>query len=40
MEPYPLSEIARLTTDMGVPDLATRHSWYAHGRAEDEDGGT
>lgn len=33
-DPYPLSEILRLATDMGVSDLSTRHSWYAHGRLE------
>jgi len=30
-EPYPLTEIGRLAIDMGVTDLSTRHSWYAHG---------
>ncbi|MBI4493848.1 MAG: antitoxin family protein [Chloroflexi bacterium] len=39
-EAYPLTEIARLATDMGVPDLSTRHNWYAHGRVGDEPGGT
>ena len=32
---YPLSTIAALATDMGVDDLSTRHSWYAHGRLEN-----
>ena len=35
-EPYPLTEILKLATDMGVTDLSTRHSWYAHGRLEDD----
>lgn len=39
-EPYPLTEVLRLATDMGVTDLSTRHSWYAHGRLEVEQGGT
>ena len=38
--PYPLTEIGRLATDMGVTDLSTRHSWYAHGRLENGGGGT
>jgi len=33
---YPLSAILGLATDMGVTDLSTRHSWYAHGRLEDD----
>ncbi len=33
---YPLTEIRKLATDMGVTDLSTRHSWYAHGRLEDD----
>ena len=37
---YPLTEILRLATDMGITDLSTRHSWYAHGRLEDDNGGT
>jgi hypothetical protein len=32
---YPLTEIARLATDMGVEDLSARHDWYAHGRRPD-----
>ncbi len=32
---YPLTEIGRLATDMGVTDLSTRHDRYAHGRVED-----
>jgi len=32
---YPLTEILRLATDMGVTDLSTRHTEYAHGRLED-----
>lgn len=37
---YPLTEILGLATDMGVTDLSTRHSWYAHGRLGDDKGGT
>lgn len=37
---YPLTEILRLATDMGVTDLSTRHSWYAHRRLEDDGRGT
>lgn len=37
---YPLTEILGLATDMGVTDLSTRHSWYAHGRLEDDRRGT
>jgi hypothetical protein len=33
---YPLTEIARLATDMGVTDLATNHDRYAHGRHAGE----
>ena len=33
---YPLTEILGLATDMGVTDLSARHSWYAHGRLEDD----
>ncbi|MBI1746345.1 MAG: antitoxin family protein [Acidobacteria bacterium] len=33
---YPLTKILGLATDMGVTDLSTRHSWYAHGRLEDD----
>lgn len=29
---YPLTALLELATDMGVADLSTRHSWYAHGR--------
>ncbi|MEK6409210.1 MAG: transcriptional regulator [Acidobacteriota bacterium] len=29
-EDYPLTKIGRLATDMGVTDLSTRHSEYAH----------
>ena len=36
---YPLTEISRLATDMGVTDLSVRHSWYAHGGTEDEGSG-
>jgi hypothetical protein len=32
---YPLTEILKLATDMGVTDLSSRHSWYAHGRLPD-----
>jgi predicted DNA-binding antitoxin AbrB/MazE fold protein len=34
---YPLTQIGRLATDMGVTDLSIRHSWYAHGRLEDNE---
>jgi len=37
---YPLTEIGRLAIDMGITDLSTRHSWYAHGRLENNGGGT
>jgi len=37
---YPLTEIGRLAVDMGITDLSTRHSWYAHGRLESNGGGT
>jgi len=33
---YPLTKILGLATDMGVTDLSTRHSRYAHGRLEDD----
>ena len=33
---YPLTEIGRLATDMGVDDLSTHHDRYAHGRLTDE----
>lgn len=33
---YPLTEIAKLATDMGVSDLSSRHDHYAHGRAEED----
>jgi len=36
--PYPLTEIGKLAIDMGVTDLSTRHSWYAHGRLENDGG--
>ena len=39
-EDYPLTQIGRLATDMGVTDLSTRHSWYAHGRLENDTDGT
>jgi hypothetical protein len=35
-ETYPLTKILTLATDMGVTDLSTRHSQYAHGRLEDD----
>jgi hypothetical protein len=38
-EPYPLAEIGRLATDLGVTDFAERHDWYAHGRLLDEHDG-
>lgn len=38
--PHPLTQILALATDMGVDDLSTRHSWYAHGRLEDKEDGT
>jgi hypothetical protein len=37
---YPLTQILELATDMGVTDLSTRHSWYAHGRLEGDGGGS
>ncbi len=36
---YPLTQILGLATDMGVTDLSTRHSWYAHSHPEDDSGG-
>ena len=36
-EPYPLTEILAMATDMGVDDLSVRHDWYAHGKIEDEE---
>jgi Protein of unknown function DUF104 len=39
-EAYPLTQLLALATDMGVTDLSTRHSWYAHGRLEDDKHGT
>lgn len=33
-EAYPLSQIARLATDMGVSDLAEKHLEYARPRDE------
>jgi hypothetical protein len=39
-ETYPLTQLLALATDMGVTDLSTRHSWYAHGRIEDDKHGT
>jgi hypothetical protein len=38
-ESYPLTQLLALATDMGVPDLSTRHSWYAHGHVEGGKGG-
>ena len=32
---YPLTRILALATDMGVTDLASRHSSYAHGKIDD-----
>jgi hypothetical protein len=37
---YPLTQLRRLAIDMGVTDLSTRHSWYAHGHIEDATLGT
>jgi len=37
-EPYPLSTLGALATDMGVTDLASRHDWYARRRLGDENG--
>jgi excisionase family DNA binding protein len=31
VEPYALTTIRDLATDMGVDDLAARHTYYAHG---------
>lgn len=39
-QPYPLTALLELATDMGVPDLATRHDHYAHGRPDDDDDST
>ena len=39
-ETYPLTQLLALATDMGVTDLSTRHSWYAHDRLEDDKRGT
>jgi len=36
-EPYPLTEILALATDVGVDDFSTRHDWYAHGKLDDEE---
>ena len=36
---YPLTEIRRLATDMGVADLSAQHDRYAHRRVRDEDDG-
>lgn len=37
---YPLEEIGRLATDMGVTDLAERHQQYAHSPpSKDANGG-
>ena len=38
-ETYPLTEIGRLATDMGVTDFATSHGRYAHGCVTDKDCG-
>jgi len=37
---YPLTQIFGYATDMGVTDLSTWHSWYAHGRLEGDTRGT
>jgi len=34
---YPLTEIAKLATDMGVSDLSSGHDHYAHGHLEDDE---
>jgi hypothetical protein len=34
--PYPLMEIHKLATDMGVTDLSERHKHYAHPGPEGE----
>jgi hypothetical protein len=39
-ESYPLTEISRLATDMGVTDLAASHARYARRRADAEEGGS
>jgi hypothetical protein len=31
---YPLTALLELATDMGTPDLATRHDLFAHGKLE------
>ena len=33
---YPLTQLLDIATDMGVTDLSTRHSEYAHGHPEDD----
>jgi hypothetical protein len=38
--PYPLTAILRLATDLGAPDLSTQHDLYAHGRPEEDKGGS
>jgi hypothetical protein len=35
-EEHPLTQLARLATDMGIDDFAANHDWYAHGRISDE----
>jgi excisionase family DNA binding protein len=37
IEPYPLTTIRNLATDMGVDDLAALHDHYAHGWVGDAD---
>jgi hypothetical protein len=34
---YPLTEIGRLATDMGVTDLSAHHDRYAHGSLSGDD---
>jgi hypothetical protein len=35
-QPYPLTKILDIATDVGVDDLSIKHDWYAHGRRDDE----
>lgn len=35
-EDYPLTQIRRLATDLGIADFSTRHGAYAHGGPQTE----
>jgi len=37
---YPLTEIGKFAIDMGITDFSTRHSWYAHGRLDNNGSGS